>query len=680
MVVRYIISRRRFTAWIVCAAFGAFLAAVAAAQDSGDASPLSQGGLFDQGGSFRSPLAAGESLTVSASFTVKPQQPGDVNAAGEGEILVTADIAPDWHVYSITQPPGGPIATAVNVDAAADGAYKIAGPFRPDAPPEKRTLAVYGNLPLETHHGKVTWRAPLTFAAGVDPTRLEIKGTLKAQPCTETSCLPPKNYPFTAKFSGYAAAAQSLPEAGATVFSPGELKVAANEEIANTPIALIIAMAFSGGFILNLMPCVLPVIGLKLLSFVEQSGQSRGRAFMLNFWYSLGLMSVFMVLATLAVLAGIGWGMLFQYSGFTITLTAVVFVMALSFFDIWEIPIPGFAGRGKAGEWSQREGAGGAFAKGILTTFLATPCSAPLLAPALTWATTRSPLEVYIVFFFVGLGMASPYLLIGAFPHLIRFLPKPGAWMGTFKHVMGFVLLATVVYLLTTLHPAHAVPAVALLFGLWAACWWVGRIPPTADGQTKLRGWLQAAIFTCVIVIVAYPGIDEFMPRSISFGGIYDVMSHRLERLVEKRLAEFGEAPEKKTSEEEIAWIPFTRRGLDERLARGETVLVDFTADWCMTCKTLEATVLNTAAVRKSLVDNKIVTMQADWTHQDAEITEMLSALGSKQVPVVAIFPADRPNNPIVLRGGYTSGRLIEAIAESQRQTGSDMQSGTPGS
>ena len=422
--------------WAFCLAIISFCGisfsgTAARAQDAVETPAFGQGGLFDTGvsasGGFADPAKA---LDVTASFSLAPQKSGSENAARFGAIFVTADISPGWHIYSVTQPPGGPIATTITVAPSEAKGHEIGGPFKSDVEPEKKTVAAFGATVVETHHGKLTWRAPLKIAAGTDPSTLEIKGSLRAQPCTENSCLPPKNYPFAARFSPGGSAVFSPDEikaaAGSTIFSPGELKIAANEKLAATSIVVILLMSFAGGLILNIMPCVLPVVGLKLLSFVEQSGQSRVRAFMLNLWYSLGLMSVFMVLATLAVAVGLGWGMLFQYSGFTITLTAVVFVMALSFFDVWEIPIPGFAGRGKANEWSQREGAGGAFAKGILTTFLATPCSAPLLAPALAWTTFRSPLEVYMVFFFIGLGMAFPYLLIGAFPKLIRFLPKPG--------------------------------------------------------------------------------------------------------------------------------------------------------------------------------------------------------------------------------------------------------------
>ena len=236
---------------------------------------------------------------------------------------------------------------------------------------------------------------------------------------------------------------------------------------------------FLGGLIFNIMPCVLPVIGLKILSFVQQSGHNRRKAFMLNVWYSLGLLAVFFVLASLAVgPQHLGWGELFGKAWFTITLTAVVFVMALSFMGVWEVPLPTFLGSGKAGELAAQEGAVGAFFKGVLTTFLATPCGAPIFAPVLVWAAAQPPWLTYAVFLSAGLGMASPYLLVGAFPELLRFLPKPGAWMETFKTFMGFVLMGTVVYLLYVLKAEHVVPTVGLLFGLSFLCWWIGRIAP----------------------------------------------------------------------------------------------------------------------------------------------------------------------------------------------------------
>ncbi len=282
----------------------------------------------------------------------------------------------------------------------------------------------------------------------------------------------------------------------------GALKVRVIGETADADRSLwtVLCSAFVGGLILNLMPCVLPVIGLKLLSFVEQSHHHRSRVLVLNLWYTLGLLSVFLVLATLACGASLGlrsenlsWGEQFSSTTFNIVMSAVVFVMALSFLGVWEIPIPGFVGSGKAAEAATHEGASGAFAKGVLSTVLATPCSGPLLGSVFGFTLRQPPGVIYAIFAAIGLGMASPYLLIGAFPQLIRFLPKPGAWMDTFQHIMGFVLLGTVVFLFTFLDRNYVVPTFGMLVGLWAGCWWIGRVPLTAELGRKIAAWVQGA-------------------------------------------------------------------------------------------------------------------------------------------------------------------------------------------
>ena len=238
-------------------------------------------------------------------------------------------------------------------------------------------------------------------------------------------------------------------------------------EVSAAGILSAVLWGFVGGLILNVMPCVLPVIGLKILSFVQQSGHNRGKAFMLNVWYSLGLLSVFLVLAVLAVVLHLGWGELFGMTWFKITLAAVVFVMALELHGPVGSAAAGVSGRGQDGRVGRAGGRRRArSSRACLTTFLATPCSAPLLAPAVAWATSQPAAVTLTVFLSAGLGMASPYLLIGALPGLLRFLPKPGAWMDTFKQFMGFVLMGTVVYLLAVLKPHLVVPTVGFLFGL----------------------------------------------------------------------------------------------------------------------------------------------------------------------------------------------------------------------
>ncbi len=318
-------------------------------------------------------------VAIHAEFTAPA-------GATPARLFVSATIKPGWRVYSVTQPPGGPIATKIEVSPKSG--VKLLDVFRPLKPPDTKKEPLFDNITVETHHGTVIWYAPIELPAGVHPSEWEIPGTIAVQACDANFCLPPKAMKFTARLTDHvpqpslaaptAVTAHEVPAAGPAVFDPNALQIAENDQLRQTPMALVVLTGFLGGLILNLMPCVLPVIGLKILSFLEQSGHSRGHALALNIWYSLGLLSVFLVLATLAVTPGLtlGWGQLFSYSVFNVTLAAVVFVMGLSFLGVWEVPIPGFVGRGTAVELAEKEGFAGAFSKGVLTTILATPCSA----------------------------------------------------------------------------------------------------------------------------------------------------------------------------------------------------------------------------------------------------------------------------------------------------------------
>ncbi len=616
---------------------------------------------------------AQEDLSLTAQFTTaKPGEPA--------RLFVTARPAGDWHLYSITQPPGGPRPTTITVSPS--GAFKLLGAFRAIQAAERKPEPAFDNLIVESHYGEVTWYAPIELTPGVDPVQLVIDGKVNLMLCSESGCKPPADHRFTARLGS----GVELPVGGSispaspsetarppestsmappsptgstegppSLQAPASIAAETATALQQGPTAIVfedsglrdksliwaMAVGFIGGLILNIMPCVLPVIGLKILSFVEQSGHDRWRALSLNLWYSGGLLSVFLLLATLSVFLGLGWGQLFSYQGFSITLSAVIFTMALSFLGVWEVPIPGFVGRGKAVELAAREGPAGAFSKGVLTTVLATPCSAPFLASALAWMATKPPVMAYAVFLSAGLGMASPYLLIGAYPQLMRFLPKPGEWMDTFKQLMGFVLLGTVVFLMSFMAFQNMVPTVALLFGLWGACWWIGRMPETVEQGEKVRRWLEAAGFAGLIWVIAFPGIGGVLP----FGSLAKYMQQRLERPV------------------------FSKAELQRAVASKNIVMVDFTADWCLTCKTLEATVLHTEPVQKAMREKGVQFMVADWTEYEKakDVTEMLDALGSRQVPVIAIFPPGKINSPIVFRGGYTQQQLLDALDRASR-------------
>ncbi len=629
-------------------------------------------------------------VTVQAAI-----RPGD--SPRQAVLHVEATIQAGHYIYAIDTPEGsGPVPTEIRI--VDSGAARI-GRFRALTPPETKFSEVFGTE-MRTHAGKVSWTAPIDLPEGVDCETAIVTGTLYAQACAPNLCVRPQEYPFAARFAaeemdhpastpektpvtmlpanqrpgsdtplmlpppnaadptfvddqisgGVSAVSFQSTDSGPTAAIQDnaisrEKPVAVAVDNDSVSIGWVLGLAFFGGLLLNLMPCVLPVIGLKVLSFVEQSGHNRARTFWLNAWYALGLLTVFWILAGLAAFLGFGWGQLFTYGGFNIALSAVVFVMGLSFLGVWEIPIPGFVGSGRMAELEQKEGAGGAFAKGMITTVLATPCTAPLLGTALAWALRQPPFEIFLVFTAVGLGMASPYLLAGVFPQVTSFLPKPGAWMETFKQVMGFVLMGTVVYLLTILRWYYVVPTIGFLFGLWAACWWIGKTPVTASGGTKRNRWIQAGAFAALVWFLMFAGSPigfSSFEESSPVRGLACVMKDRLES--------------------RGAWKPFNEKDLGAELAKGKPVVVDFTADWCLVCKTLEATVLKTDSVKEALLRHDAAAMRADWTHGDPEVTRMLDRLGSKQVPLIAVFSPKSPDRPVLFRGGMTERMLLEAL------------------
>ncbi len=652
-------------------------------------------------------------------------EPGQARAGGRVRLTLTATPDESYHVYSLEPRDSGqglykPTLLRIELpegwqagEARANREYATKT-IPPSAAGESAEVQHY-------YEGPVSWTVEVQIPENSAPGEYSVVGVIGYQSCYEAGCDRPLGARFQAKVSignateakpvplafskasyqeanqggdgtkglsapgAKSAATKALPAVAAATeplgFEFDHLEISGDKELSEAPLAWALLLGFMGGLILNLMPCVLPVIGLKVLSFVEQSHHSRARVFALNVWYSLGLFAVFMVLASLAAFAGFGWGVLFKYSLFNFALAAVVFAMSLSFLGVWEIPIPGFAGSGKAAELAAQEGAAGAFAKGAITTVLATPCTGPFLGSALVWAAAKPPLVVYAVFASVGLGMASPYLLIGAFPRLIRWLPKPGAWMETFKQMMGFVLLGTIVYLLSVITPmSSVVPTLALLFGIWGACWWIGRHQWSRTEHSKLWVWGQAVGFTLLVGILSFTWLD-------------DIMAGRFEQTVESRIAaakseRATEIVSQPANLDHINWQPFNLTVLKELVDAQKTVMVDFTAHWCLTCKTLEATVLNTEPVRELLRRNEIVTLQAQWVDENPDTGIMLEKLKSQQIPVVAIFPAGRAQQPIVLRGIYPRQTLLDALEKAgpsansaaKVATATDPSRGLPGS
>jgi suppressor for copper-sensitivity B len=667
-------------------------------------------------GSFR---GEGEHLTLAGDLSA-----GTVAAGQSVRLSLTGTPDRDFHIYAYAASDPDKLARPTLVVVALPEGWQ-AQPPQASAEPHREETGLEDDPVLLYHKQPVTWSVEIQVPAGTAPGVYRVAGAIGYQTCTDSSCDPPRGLRFDANLQVVAAgeSAGDTPNVQPLAFRPVDYKVVAGwaaqvaaanpqptadpaarpatgnaagpgSDVASQPaldltalqvddgddqaysFGMILGIAFFGGLILNFMPCVLPVIGLKVMSFVQQAGESRSQILWLNIWYAAGLISVFLVLATLAAVLNMGWGEQFNFDLFNIVMVAVVFSMGLSFLGVWEIPIPGFVGTGKANEIASREGPVGAFAKGAVTTVLATPCSGPGLATALAWCTGKPPWLVYTVFAVMGLGMASPYLLIGAKPGLIRFIPKPGAWMDTFKQLMGFLLLGTVVYIFTFIQWGNLIPTLALLFGIWASCWWIGRLSYGATAGETARAWVAAVAFATLIGWFAFS--DRFGVFGYETYGLKGMMDYRFASAVDSRVQEVIADADTGTSSTgvvvanvakpandfELPWQPFTTEKLTQLLQQNQTVLVDFTAKWCVTCKVLEQSVLNTRDVRTVVEANGVVPLIADWSDRGPEIGELMNSLGSKQVPVLAIFPAGRPNQPIVIRGGYTKGTLIDKLQQ----------------
>lgn len=597
-------------------------------------------------------------------------EPAAVEPGGHAKLVLTITPTPPYHVYALAESDPKQLGSKPTLIGLAPADGLKFGDAVPSAPPIEHAAPHLPAGKLFYYEAPITWTIDVAVARDAQPGGHEIAGAVGFMSCTEANCDPPGGAEFHGVLkvgppaagsvalsftpTSYSAAAKWQASGGSVRPAAAEAAparpsgivetapaprvsplrtVELNSAGANTSLLFVLLSSLVGGALLNLMPCVLPVIGLKVLSFAQQGGQSRGRVLALNLWYTAGLMLVFMVLATLAAGAelglrskGLGWGEQFGSVTFNVVMSGLVFSMALSFLGIWEIPLPGFVGSGKATELAAHEGAIGAFFKGVMSTILATPCSGPFLGPVFGFTLQQPPYVIYLIFACVGLGMASPYLLIGLFPSLIRWIPKPGMWMDTFKQMMGFVLLGTVVFLFTFLKRDYLVATFGMLIGLWAGCWWIGRTQLTMELGRKLVAWVQGALVAAAVGWFSF----TFLVQRPSV----------------------------------LPWQPFSKGAPQRLAAQGKTVMVDFTADWCATCKLNLATAVDTEDVLKLVEQNGVVPLIADYTETPPEVKEALNSLGSDSIPFLAIFPADHPHEPLVLRDLVTKNQVLDALRQ----------------
>lgn len=387
-----------------------------------------------------------------------------------------------------------------------------------------------------------------------------------------------------------------------------------------------------GGFILNLMPCVLPVIALKIFGFIKQAGEAPAKILRLGLAFVAGIFAWFMILAALIVglkIAGheLNWAFQFQSPYFLLGMLAIVFVFALNLFGTFEILLPGSA-NSRILDLAAREGYLGAFLHGVFATLLATPCTAPFLGSALGFAFAQSAPIVFAVFLSIAAGMSLPYLLLSARPEWLQFLPKPGTWMVRLKQFMGFLMMATVLWLLWVIGQQRGVAAViwagSFLLGLGVACW--------------IYGNFTGRLSRLVVAVVA------------AASALYFIGFQFRNAIPESREAQ----------------RPYAEQ-LEEALAEGRTVFVDFTADWCVNCKVNERVVINSEPVQAAFRRDKVIFLKADWTTGAPDITDALKSFGRAAVPFYVIYPAGRRDQPIVLGELLTPKIVLEGLEKAKQ-------------
>lgn len=428
----------------------------------------------------------------------------------------------------------------------------------------------------------------------------------------------------------------------ATVSSPG--KTAPPVAPISLPVALL--YAFIGGLILNVMPCVLPVISLKILGFVSHNKEHPERVRKLGFSYAGGVLVSFLALAGLVIIVkslghAASWGMQFQSPQFVVGMAVLVTLIALNLFGVFEINLSGRL-MSEAGDLASREGYSGAFLNGVLATVLATPCTAPYVGSALGFAFLEPSPIIVLIFLTIGAGLALPYVVFSWDPALLKFLPRPGAWMEKFKIAMGFPMLATAVWMYT-LVTASLGPDSDFLVGLFLvlvalAAWIWGQFVQRGRSRQGL------AIAICLAIL------------AFDYAYLLEGELHWRHPVIAKQGGSL------KTSPDGIDWQPWSPDAIKQARTTGRPILVDFTAKWCPNCQVNLKTSIEISSVRAKLKDiNAIAFVENSFT-KDATVVAELNRYQRAGVPLVLVYPRNPNDPPQVLPELLTPGIVLEAL------------------
>jgi thiol:disulfide interchange protein len=450
--------------------------------------------------------------------------------------------------------------------------------------------------------------------------------TLGSQGCADAGlCYPPQRQKFRVDLSQQTVA--PLLQAGAAQPSKTPPDSATDSDAGS--VLLMLLLAFLGGSILNLMPCVFPILSLKVFSFATGTDDAKHH----HGWvYSAGVVSSFVLVAAVLISlqqagAAVGWGFQLQSPHFVALLAYLFFVMGLALSGVIELG-SNFMGIGSS--LADREGYSGSFFTGVLATVVASPCTAPFMGTALGFAVTQPAAIALLIFAALGAGMAAPMLLLSYSSRLRALMPKPGPWMETFKEILAFPLYATAIWLLWVAGRQTSINAMAgLLVGMLALALglWLWR-----RSSTFGRG-LGAASILLALAIVASPILDR-------------------------------DASDAATSANAATDSEFSEQRLQQLLNEGQPVFVNVTADWCITCLANERSTLGTDTVLKAMADKSIVYLRADWTNYDPSIADFLARFNRNGIPLYLVYSGRNGEEPEILPQILTPGIVLDAFTD----------------
>ena len=599
---------------------------------------------FDQFAGSSNP--ADDVLQVSTAWSQTAARPGDQLA-----LAVVIELKDRWHIYAdkaqqIIQSGGfEPRATVLDVAKSPDvlkwGTVRYAPPHELNDQAVKAVLQVY--------EGRTIFVVPVTVSAEALPTRAQVQLSLHYQACDDSTCLMPKTVTVLSILE-IVDAGTTVEQANTELFGGLDGSTTAPSNPADAPVhgvkfdifgagftvnastawgllALLLAAA-AGGLLLNFTPCVLPIIPIKIMGLSQAAG-NRARCFTLGLIMSLGVIAFWITLGiVISLVSGFtAANQLFQYPAFTITVGLVIAVMAVGMCGLFAVNLP---------QWvylinPQHDTATGSFGFGVMTAVLSTPCTAPFMGSAAAWATTQSPFITILTFAAIGIGMALPYLVLSAKPSLVEKMPRGGPAGELIKQVMGLFMLAAAAYFLGVGLSALFVTAPEPPS---LAYWWVVTAIIAVAGIWLTYGTFR--VTPSVAKRAGYAGVGVLMMVAAIWGG--------------RQLTDRGP----------IDWVYYTPERFNNALGKGNVVVMDFTAEWCLNCKALEHTVLQTGPVIELLKRDDVVPMKVDITGNNAPGNEMLTQVGRVTIPALVVFASN--GEQVFNSDAYNARQVIQAV------------------